>query len=478
MDNSFKLDEITCNDINIDQLYSLTNHTHCRVGGEYLYNALKHPVCEETVLKKRDKLCDVLAKDKELKKQIDISLSLLGNETDISVFSCVETIEKIEIRSTFVNSILSIILLLAFVLMIILDSKVMLFLFIFLVPVNMIYYFKCKDRISNHIKVFKFFVVYFKNISKLTKIKDNSVSEYINGIHDNLKTLKKIKHFSFFLFAGRKATGGFTDLFLDYIRMLFHVDIIKFYSMLKQLKNNKKQLLELLNLTGELDMISSTVTFRENLPYYSKPVFSDKLYLEVKDIYHPYLKKPIPNSITTEKSVLITGSNATGKSTFIRAIGINAILSQTLYTSTSSYYCGPMFNIFSSMMISDNMLKDESYFVAELKAVKRMTLNNEKGFYLYLLDELLRGTNTNERVLASCRILDYLSCPNSMCFASTHDIILTSKLIHKYDNYYFNESYVNNELNFDYQLKEGVCQTTNALKLLKSFDFPKEIWKD
>lgn len=478
MDKSFKLDEITCNDINIDQLYSLTNHTHSRVGGEYLYNTLKHPIQDEDVLKKRDELCDILKDNKELKKQIDNALSRLGNESDIFVFSCADSLDNIKTKSTLTNKILSLILLLTFIFMIILDSKILLFTFLFLVPVNMIYYFKCKEKIADYINVFKFFVRYFNNISHLTKITDKAIESYVNEINDTLKVFNQTKRFSFFLLAGRKATGGFIDLFLDYIRMLFHVDIIKFYSMLKQLKTNKIQLINLLKVTGELDMISSTVTFRESLTFYSKPSFVDKLYLEVKDMYHPYLKSPISNSISTKKSALITGSNATGKSTFIRTIGINAILSQTLYTSTSNYYCAPMFKIYSSMMISDNLLKDESYFVAELKAIKRMTTKDEEYYRLYLLDELLRGTNTNERILASCRILDYLSDSKTICFAATHDIVLTTKLNNKYDNYYFNESFINNKLVFDYQLKKGICQTTNALKLLKSFDFPKEIWKD
>ena len=88
MNNSFKIDEITCNDINIDQLYSLTNFTKCRVGGEYLYNALINPVLNETILIKRDRLCEELSQNVHINKSLDKALEKLGNDDQLSVYSC------------------------------------------------------------------------------------------------------------------------------------------------------------------------------------------------------------------------------------------------------------------------------------------------------------------------------------------------------------------------------------------------------
>lgn len=479
MKELYRLDEITCNDLNIQQLYSLTNFTNCRVGGEYLYNALKHPLNNKDILIKREELCQELYDDKTLNTSLDKALSKLGNDDKISVYSCIDKIQSIPSKNVIVNIILALILAIVFILMLILDSKIMLFAFILMVPVNMIYYFSCKNKITEYINVFKFIINLLNNIKYITKIDNKYTKDYIDSISKGYVTFKRTKRLSFCLLAGRKATGGFIDLFLDYFRMLFHIDIIKFYSMLKQLKDNKASLILILDSIGELDLISSIVKFRESLPYYCKPHFCDDLSIECKELYHPYIKNPVENNISTNNSILITGSNATGKSTFIRSIGVNAILAQTLNTSTSKGYTAPMFKIYSSMMITDNILNNESYFVAELKAIKRMTdLKDDDSYKLFLIDELLKGTNSKERITASYRILKYLAKSNTLCFVATHDGILTQMLDKEYENYYFNEQIVDDQIKFDYKLKKGICNTTNALALLKTFDFPKEIWQE
>ena len=479
MNNSFKIDDITCNDININQLYSLTNFTKCKIGGEYLYNSLKNPISNEKLLIKRDELCEELANDSELNENLDKALGKLGNDEKLSVYSCINRIEDISNKNILPNIILSALLAIVFVLMLVCDSKVLLFTFFCLIPINMVYYFVCKGQIVQYICVFKFIINLLKNAKYITAVQGKYSSEYTSRIKTTLKSFNKTRRFSFCLLAGKNATGSFIDLIFEYMRMLFHIDIIKFYSMLKQLKQNKAGLISMLDDIGELDMTSSIVKFRNSLPYYCKPEFTDKLSIDALEIYHPYLKNPINNSITTNKSILITGSNATGKSTFIRTIGINAILAQSLYTCTSKKYIAPIFHIYSSMMITDNLLKNESYFVAELKSVKRMTdLKTLDGYKLLLMDELLKGTNSNERLTATRQILKYLTDKKTLCIVATHDITLTDLLVGEYDNYYFNEKIKDDILTFDYKLKKGVCQTTNALKLLKSFDFPKEIWQE
>ena len=124
-------------------------------------------------------------------------------------------------------------------------------------------------------------------------------------------------------------------------------------------------------------------------------------------IHHPLISDPVPNSITEDRCALITGSNASGKSTFIKSLGINAILSQTIYTSLSREYKANFFLIYSSMALKDNILGNESYFIVEIKSLKKKILDNAGKDYpiLCFIDEVLRGTNTLERIAASSRIL-------------------------------------------------------------------------
>ena len=198
--------------------------------------------------------------------------------------------------------------------------------------------------------------------------------------------------------------------------------------------------------------------------------------LSVTDVFHPLIENPVPNSITEDRCTLLTGSNASGKSTFIKSLAINAILSQTSYTSLSRDYRANYFVIYSSMALKDNILGNESYFIVEIKSLKRI-IDNCRGRYpvLCFVDEVLRGTNTLERIAASSRILASLSKENVLCFAATHDIELTYILEKLYSNYHFRERVEGNKVLFDYKLYKGRAVSKNAIKLLRMLGYSNDI---
>jgi DNA mismatch repair ATPase MutS len=222
----------------------------------------------------------------------------------------------------------------------------------------------------------------------------------------------------------------------------------------------------------------AAASFREYLPGYCEPelIKTGKPRLAVRDLYHPLIETPVENSIREERSVLLTGSNASGKSTFIKTLAINAILAQTIYTSVSKSYQGSFFLIYSSMALRDNILSKESYYIVEIKSLKRILdrINPEKPM-LCFIDEVLRGTNTLERIAASSRILSSLARKNALVFAATHDIELTQILARDYSNYHFQEQIENNQIIFDYKLYEGKAVSKNAIKLLNMLGYPKDI---
>jgi DNA mismatch repair ATPase MutS len=229
---------------------------------------------------------------------------------------------------------------------------------------------------------------------------------------------------------------------------------------------------------GFLDSMIAAASFRKLIYYYCEPKLtkSGHPHLMVTDLYHPLLEKPVPNSITEERSVLLTGSNASGKSTFIKTLAINAILTQTIFTSVSKSYQASYFQIYSSMALRDNILSNESYYIVEIKSLKRIldSVNNEIPT-LCFIDEVLRGTNTLERIAASSRILSSLARMNTMVFAATHDIELTQILENDYSNYHFQERIENNQILFDYKLYQGKAISKNAIKLLNMMGYPKKI---
>ena len=265
---------------------------------------------------------------------------------------------------------------------------------------------------------------------------------------------------------------------MDYIRVATHIDLLKFNSMLEEIKQNAGEIDNLVENIGILDALISVASFRESLPFYSLPELreTEEAFIEVKDVYHPLIVEPVANSITEDRNVLITGSNASGKSTFLKTVAINAVLAQTVNTSISTFYRASFFQIYSSMALKDNLQGNESYYIVEIKSLKRILSHADEDIpMLCFVDEVLRGTNTIERISASAQILKSLSKKQVLCFAATHDIELTHMLENEYSNYHFQEEIQENDILFNYELYRGRAVSRNAIKLLSIIGYDKAI---
>ena len=229
---------------------------------------------------------------------------------------------------------------------------------------------------------------------------------------------------------------------------------------------------------GKLESDIAIASYRHRLPIYTKPILiNDKsVRMNTEDIYHPLIQNPVANSINETRCVLLTGSNASGKSTFLKTIAINAVLAQSIYTVLAQKYEANFFKVYSSMALKDDLKAKESYYIVEIKSLKRILDDKAKDApILCFIDEVLRGTNTVERIAASSRILQSLSQRNTMVFAATHDIELTHLLEKEYSNYHFKEEVVDNDVLFNYILYKGRATTRNAIKLLSVMGYDKDV---
>ena len=128
------------------------------------------------------------------------------------------------------------------------------------------------------------------------------------------------------------------------------------------------------------------------------------------------------------------------------------------------------------MALRDSIFSNESYYIVEIKSLKRILDHvNDDIPMLCFIDEVLRGTNTLERIAASSRILYSLSGQNAMVFAATHDIELTHILESEFSNYHFQERIEGNQVLFDYKLYQGKAVSKNAIKLLDMLGYPGDI---
>ncbi len=471
------VDDITWNDLNMDAVYKDMDCTSSSLGQEALYRMLRTPIVKDEELAERKRLIDYFTEHEKERTQLSMIYSGFGYSRKMSVADYIESIGECKKTSAMPHFVMLILFAAALVYCLTVNIAVGMWAVIGMAVINVVSYFRFKAEIETYF-------VCIKQVFSMCACADGIIKSNIDGIEGYKDELSGLVHefdgarrFSWIMATGK---GGVLEFLLDYVRMITHLDIIKFCFVVNGLNKKKETVWALYNRLGYFDALIAAASYKKSLPYSCEPEFSEgrAIMFEAEELYHPLIDEPVANSIDTSKSVLITGSNASGKSTFLRSAGICAILSQTLDFATAKSYRARKFRIYSSMALKDNLLGSESYYMVEIKSLKRiMDAAAVKSGYpvLCFIDEVLRGTNTVERIAASSQILKGLACSDTICFAATHDIELTSILESFYSNYHFTEEITDNDVKFSYKLMTGRATSRNAIKLLGLLGYDEAI---
>lgn len=244
-------------------------------------------------------------------------------------------------------------------------------------------------------------------------------------------------------------------------------------------KKNRQTIESWFEATSEMEARCSMGTWNFNHSHFLLPEPVNEKILQVESIGHPFIpsEKRISNSITigkTEKIVLITGSNMSGKSTFLRSIGMNLILAQCgMRVCARVFFFHPV-QLLSSLRQTDSLRENVSLFHAELIRLQEIQERIRKnGFAMVLIDEMLRGTNSEDKLNGSRKLIERLMEMNCIGLIATHDLALGDmESLHqgKISNYCFESRIENNELIFDYQLRRGIARNKNASFLLRKMN--------
>jgi len=269
-----------------------------------------------------------------------------------------------------------------------------------------------------------------------------------------------------------------------FFKVIFLLEPLMFFTSVRRVNKYRADIGVIFDFVAETDAIISVLSLRAGLPHYSKPVFyTENLKMDLTDMYHPLVYNCVPNSIhtRTDEGVLITGSNMSGKTTFIRSIAINTLLAQTIYTTCTREYKAPLLKIQTSIRTTDDLGENKSYFQAE--ALSILDIINQCGGdepvkSLVIIDEIFRGTNTIERIAAAKSVLTYLTDNKNFVFVSTHDLELAELLDNDYAVYSFEESVNDTRLVFDYKMKTGVLKNKNGIAILETIGYPESVVED
>ena len=380
-------------DLDINETFKIIDRTISKIGQQFLYFKLR------TIGKKEElfifnKLINLFEKDEFLRLKIQLELIKL-NATNSYNFEDLVTSEPIK-KSKIIWLIYTLtILSISFVFLGIFFP----IFFILLIPIlalNMAFHYKNKWNVSNYldgvIQLSKALTV-SKKLASFDEVKNHFIDLSF------IKEIEKIKLKTTFISFEKNIDNEFASVIWvisEFVKVLFNLEYLIFYSFIDSITTKKEELRKMFHFIGEVDSAISAASLKASDYQICSPEFTDEKKIKFQQISHPLIENCVVNNLSLiNKSLLLTGSNMSGKTTFIRSISINSILAQTLNLCFAKEYIAPFFKIYSSIRVSDDLLKNTSYYLEEVLTIKKLidaSVDNDPC--LFILDEILLPTSS------------------------------------------------------------------------------------
>lgn len=478
------LDDITWNDLSMSGMFNRINNCDTSAGEEILYWKLRRNDMEDEEREIFEKRVSAFGRDEKLREETENILCNIGKESaSYYIPSYMDGIGEYCLKYGWLCRVLQILLVLSLIAAAATRTSAAEFACLAVCVVNLVLYMMTKMKYEVELGLSDPAIQILEAGKKLSE--KEKIRELFPVLSEETAGFKKVLRGSRFLRTQRAntAAGDVGALLLDYLMGITLWQLTVYDSMVRRLSEKAEEYLEVYREIGEMDAAISIASFRKSLPWYCVPEFGEEngpdgngrnIFME--DVYHPLIDDPVENTLELNRGCLITGSNASGKSTFIKAVAVNAVLAQAVNTCAAGKMRLPHVQVLTSMAVRDDLMAGESYFIREIRYLKRILDHlNDRKVTLCVIDEILRGTNTGERIRASHAILEYLAGKNCIPLIASHDKELTVLLDRLYDNYHFSEEMGEGDISFSYKIMKGPATSQNAVKLLKIAGFPEEI---
>lgn len=469
--DEFHIDDITWNDLDMDRLFQRINPGLTTSGEQYLYYTLRTPSQHEDEHIRRSQLIALMEQNPELRLDLQVILSRLGcsRRADLST----------AFRPTahgrgwlIIYLLLLLMLPVTLILAPLLGRSGLVLPLLSLMLNGIVHEFRRRSCERDYATV-NYSVGMIHALRRIQRLRHAALDEIMQPAYARLGRLRAALRIG-----GLTYTGG--DMVTDLMNTALLLDLISYEFLKGKLGCCHEDIYHIHEALGRIDTAIAAASYRQSLPQHTIPTVdysAESRFIDAAALVHPLLPDAVPNDLHTDQSILLTGSNASGKSTFLKAVMLNAILAQTVCTCTAAHYHASAFRPFTSMALHDDLYAGESYYIVETRSLKRiMDAARQPGQpTLCAVDEVLRGTNTVERIAASCEILRALPAAGALCLAATHDIELCDLLDDVCALYHFEEQISGQAIIFDYQLRPGRATSRNAINLLRLIGFDQTI---
>lgn len=460
-----QIDDITWHDLDMSTVFSSINTTYSSLGAEALYRRFRCYSFEQD--KDLSDLIEFFDCNPEVRERTIDAFAKLGKQNDNGTQAYLAGEYTPVMKSLSFYLVFATIPLVGFFLSFIFATMGNIIL-ITGMAINALYYYLNEQKYYSELEKVRYLIQIVLCAKKLTQ--------------EPLPMQKKIKNLVL-PFESILSTGiAFGNNWHDEISrgsvkfaMLFMMPFISAHVVYNKMGHQRGDLLTLWELLGNLEIACCILNLRTFQSKTAIPTF-DTVEVHGNKMYHPLLKQPVENDVNWEQITLVTGSNASGKSTYVKSVAINCILAQTIQTVFAESFSMRPGHVLTSMAVSDNLFEGNSYFVAEIKSIKRLLNRVATGERCYcFVDEILKGTNTVERISASSSLIEWLDGYSSLAFIATHDIELPIILEGICHNIHFSEKILDEGITFDYKLQHGPATSRNAIALLEVMNYPEEI---
>lgn len=467
----FYIDDQTWEDLNMDRVFTLLDRTLSTPGEQELYCMLRTPLFENEALEQRKAIIRLFQNDEKMREFVRLKLWNMGRPPRQHIASLLWDETELQVKGAWIYNLMALMALAACVTPVFMGPKALIMYLFPVYLINTMLHYKAKQNVENGMDSLAF-INRIGGCAKAIAGCEFQLGSYKEQLKASLDGCQGV-----FNSIGMALFSSGNDL-AEMAGTMFLIQERNYCSSFKKVMKHKENIKKLYVLLGALDALMSVASYREGLEYYCEPQLKKgRVYIDIKDGVHPLIEKPVANSLHIEnKGVLITGSNMSGKSTFLRTIGVNALFAQTISTCLAHSYEGAYVRIITSISRTDNIMGGKSYYLSEAESLLRIINEIEGNTPVFsIIDEIFRGTNSIERINASEEILRFLASGNALSIAATHDLELGSRIGDCYDFYHFSEDVSKEGLSFDYTIKEGLSTTRNAVRIMEYLGYPGDM---
>ena len=461
------VDDITWQDLDMDAVFCRLDNCPSVVGSEALYAMLRQTGVDSATLQRRQAIIEALRADEEARLDIQEAARKIGRR---HFHGALEFLQGARGDDPGPGYWLLAAAPFLFLLGGLIDSA---FLWGIALSfcVNLIVHYRAEIAWSRQLNAVTHIATVLQAAQQLSRSKAAGIAPEVDALRGFCARLRVLRRFSRLCGEADDGRSDPAAIAREYLKIAFLTNILSLRRASGEIARHAEDVRALYAAMGELEALFSAAALREDGENTCLAAFEDAPGARFEGLTHPLVSHPVPNGWAWAKNTLVTGSNASGKSTFLKAVAVNAILAQTLGICWATSFRLRRARVMTSMAVRDDVRSGESYFVAELRSLGRILAAAEGPRpLLAFVDEILRGTNTIERIAASASVLHSLEGKDILVLAATHDIELT-RILQSYANIHFRETVGEAGVTFDYKLHPGLSRTRNALALLAQMGF-------